>query len=61
MNVKTLKTEEIRGYIQAERQKGRSMREIVKELADNRDDFIILSHDLKVSEQQVIEALTKKR
>ena len=37
------------------------MREIVKELADNRDDFIILSHDLKVSEQQVIEALTKKR
>ena len=61
MNVKTLKREEIRGYIQAERQKGRSMREIVKELADNRDDFIILSHDLKVSEQQVIEALTKKR
>lgn len=61
MNVKTLKTEEIRGYIQAERQKGRSMREIVKELADNRDDFIILSHDLKVSEQQVIETLTKKR
>lgn len=61
MNVKTLKTNEIRGYIQAERQKGRSTREIVKELADNRDDFIILSHDLKVSEQQVIEALTKKR
>ena len=61
MNVKTLKREEIRGYIQAERQKGRSMREIVKELADNRDDFTILSHDLKVSEQQVIEALTKKR
>ena len=61
MNVKTLKNEEIRGYIQAERQKGRPMREIVKELADNRDDFIILSHDPKVSEQQVIEALTKKR
>ena len=61
MNVKTLKTEEIRGYIQAERQKGRSMREIVKELADNRDDFTILSHDPIISEQQVIEALTKKR
>ena len=61
MNVKTLKREEIRGYIQAERQKGRSMREIVKELADNRDDVTILSHDPKISEQQVIEALTKKR
>ncbi len=61
MNVKTLKREEIRGYIQAERQKGRSMREIVKELADNRDDFTILSHDPQISEQQMIEALTKKR
>ena len=60
MNVKTLKREEIRGYIQAERQKGRSMREIVKELADNRDDFTILSHDPQISEQQMIEALTKK-
>jgi hypothetical protein len=56
-----LKREEIRGYIQAERQKGRSMREIVKELADNRDDFTILSHDPQISEQQMIEALTKKR
>lgn len=61
MNVKSLKTDEIRGYIQAERQKGRAMREIVKELADNRDDFTILSHDSKISEQQVIEALTKRR
>ena len=61
MNVKTLKREEIRGYIQAERQKGRSMREIVKELADNRDYFTILSHDPQISEQQMIEALTKKR
>ncbi len=61
MNVKTLKLDEIRDYIRSEREKGRSMREIVKELADNRDDVTILSHDPKISEQQVIEALTKKR
>ena len=61
MNVKTLKREEIRGYIQAERQKGRSMREIVKEVVDTRNDCIILSHDPQIAEQQTIEALTKKR
>ena len=61
MELKTLKIEELRGYIRAEREKGRSMREIVKELADNRDDVTILSHDPKISERQVIEALTKTR
>lgn len=61
MDLKSLKIEEIRGYIRSEREKGRSMREIVKELADNRDDVTILSHDPQISEQQVIEALTKKR
>jgi hypothetical protein len=61
MNLKNLPLEEIRGYIQSERRKGRSMREIVKEVVDTRNDCIILSHDPQIAEQQTIEALTKKR
>ncbi len=61
MNLKNLPLEEIRGYIQSERKKGRSMREIVKEVVDTRNDCIILSHDPQIAEQQTIEALTKKR
>ena len=60
MNLKDLKTEQIRDYIRAEREKGRSMQEIVKEVADVRDDFTILSHNSKIAEQQIIEALSKK-
>lgn len=60
MNLKDLEIEEIRGYIQAERKKGRYMREIVKELAEVRNDCIILSHDPKIADQQIIEALSKK-
>lgn len=59
MNLKSLKTEEIRDYIRAEREKGRSMRELVKEVADARNDFTILSHDPQIAEQQIIEALSK--
>lgn len=60
MNLKDLKTEQIRDYIRSEREKGRSMQEIVREVADARDDFTILSHDSKIAEQQIIEALSKK-
>lgn len=60
MNLKDLKTEQIRDYIRFEREKGRSMQEIVKEVADARDDFTILSHDSKIADQQIIEALRKK-
>lgn len=60
MNLKDLKTEQIRDYIRYEREKGRSMQEIVREVADVRDDFTILSHDSKIAEQQIIEALSKK-
>ena len=60
MNLKDLKTEQIRDYIRYEREKGRSMQEIVREVADARDDFTILSHDSKIAEQQIIEALSKK-
>lgn len=60
MNLKDLKIEEIRSYIQAERKKGRYMPEIVKELAEVRNDCIILSHDPNIADQQIIEALSKK-
>jgi hypothetical protein len=59
MNLKTLKTEEIKDYIRAEREKGRPIQEIVREVADARDDFTILSHDSKVSKQQILEALNR--
>ena len=61
MNLKDLKTEEIKYYIQAEKEKGRNMREIVEEVAANRDDFIILSHDLETGRKQIIESVKRQQ
>lgn len=58
MNIKNLKTEQIRSYIRTEREKGRSMQEIVKEIADARDDCTILSYDLQIAKQQILAALS---
>lgn len=57
MNLKELKTEQIKDYIQAEKEKGRSLREIVEEVAEARNDVTILSHDLQTGNQQILEAL----
>lgn len=57
MNLKNLELEEIRDYIRAEREKGRSMKEIVEEVADVRNDVTILSHDLNIGRQQILSAL----
>lgn len=59
MNLKNLKIEEIRSYIQSERKKGHSMPEIVKKIADVRNDCIVLSHDPEIADRQIIEALSK--
>lgn len=59
MNLETLKTEEIKDYILAEQAKGRSMREIVKEVAAARDDFTILSHNSDIAKQQMLDVLKK--
>lgn len=59
MNLETLQTEEIKGYIQAEQAKGRSMREIVKEIAAARDDFTVLSHNSEIAQQQILDVLQK--
>jgi hypothetical protein len=59
MNLKNLKTEQIKNYIRIERDKGRSMRQIVKEVADARDDFTILSHDCELAKRQILEVLSK--
>lgn len=59
MNLKNLETEQIKNDIRSEREKGRSMREIVKEVADARDDFTILSHNHVLAKQQIIEVLSK--
>lgn len=59
MNLESLKTEEIKDYIRAELKKGRSMPEIVREVAENRNDFTILSvHDSPdVTDQKIVDAL----
>lgn len=59
MNLKNLEIEQIRDYIRSERDKGRSMKEIVKEVADVRDDVTILSLDSKIGTQQILSALKK--
>lgn len=58
MNIKNLETEQIRSYIRTEREKGRSMQEIVKEIADARDDCTILSYDSQIAKQQILAALS---
>lgn len=39
--------------------KGAIVREIVKEVADARDDFTILSHDDELAKRQILEVLSK--
>lgn len=57
MNLKDLKIEQIQDYIRAEHEKGRSMEEIVQEVACSRNDVTILSNTLKTVRQQTLEAL----
>jgi len=57
MNLENLEIEQIRDYIRAEREKERSMQEIVKEVASVRDDVKILSRDLKTGRQQILSVL----
>lgn len=59
MNLKDLKTEQIKDYIRTEQEKGRSMREIVKEVANARKDCTVLSHNSELAKQQIVEALSK--
>lgn len=61
MNLKDLEMEEIKGYIRAERNKGRSMREIVQEVALARDDVTILSHNARVARQQLVDSIERRR
>lgn len=57
MNLKDIKTEEIKDYIQQEKVKGRSVKDIVREIVAVRSDVTILSHDPIVAEQQIVESL----
>lgn len=59
MNLEDIKTEEIKDYIQQEKAKGRSVKNIVKEIVAVRSDVTILSHDPIVAEQQVLETLKR--
>lgn len=57
MNLRNLKTEQIKDYIRDEQKKGRSLKEIVKEVVEERQDVTILSHESEAAKQQIIEVL----
>ncbi|PSB27277.1 hypothetical protein [Chlorogloea sp. CCALA 695] len=59
MELKDLKIEQIQDYIQQEKAKGRSVKDIVKELVAVRSDVTILSHDPEIGRQQIFETLSK--
>lgn len=59
MNLKEIEFDQIEEYIQQEKAKGRSMKDIVKELAEVRSDVTILSHDPVIGKQQILAALKK--
>ena len=57
MNLKNLKTEQIKDYIQEEQKKGRSINEIVKEVVEERNDVTILSPEPAIAKQQMLKVL----
>ncbi len=57
MNLKNLKTEQIKDYIQDEQKKGRSINEIVKEVVEERNDVTILSPEPAIAKQQILKVL----
>lgn len=59
MNLKEIDIDQIQEYIQQEKAKNRSVKDIVKELIAVRSDVILLSHDLETGKQQILAALEK--
>lgn len=59
MNLKEIDIDQIQEYIQQEKAKNRSVKDIVKELIAVRSDVILLSHDLATGKQQILAALEK--
>lgn len=59
MELKDLEIEQIQDYIQQEKAKGRSVKDIVKELVAVRSDVTILSHDPVIADRQIFETLSK--
>lgn len=57
MNLKEIEFDQIDEYIKQEKVKGRSMKDIVKELDEVRSDVTILSHDPVIGKQQILAAL----
>lgn len=58
MNLQDLTQDQVKQYIHDEyHQKGRPMREVVKEVVAVREDVNLLSHDPEIAEQQTLDAL----
>ncbi|KJH71240.1 hypothetical protein [Aliterella atlantica] len=57
MNLENIEIGEIKNYIQQEKAKGRSVRDILKEIVAVRSDVTVLSHDPTTGRQQILESL----
>lgn len=57
MNLMDLMHDQVRQYIHDEHLKGRPMKEVIREVIAVRNDFVLLSHDPQVAEQQTLNAL----
>lgn len=57
MSLQDLTQDQVKEYIHAEHQKGRSMKEIVQEVTALRDDFVLLPPDPKRAKAQMLKAL----
>lgn len=57
MNLENIKIEQIKDYIQQEKAKGRTIKDILNEIDTVRSDVTILSHDPILAEQQMQAAL----
>ncbi|MBV8885763.1 MAG: DUF29 domain-containing protein [Chroococcidiopsidaceae cyanobacterium CP_BM_RX_35] len=61
MNVKEISADKVMDYVRQEQAKGREMKDIVKELVENRDDVILLSRDPEIVEQQLREIVERDK
>lgn len=57
MNLKNIEIGEIKDYIEQEKAKGRSIKDILKEIVAIRRDVTVLSHDPITGRRQIIESL----
>lgn len=61
MSLEDIEIGEIKNYIQQEEAKGRSIKDILKEIVAVRRDVTVLSHNPITGRQQILESLKQYR